>query len=126
METKLFIAFNISGTENVLVLLGLNDIFFSLLLIGLVFIFSKGELKLYRIEKKKIYKILNDAKPLILSSIILMVVPNLGNVLIGLSYGHESLAFYSIARNNVIKLILMVPASLKYIYISIYSRSKVH
>lgn len=119
--SKLFIVLNISKTENILVLLGLNEIFFSILLIVLVFIFSKGDLKFYRIEKKKIYKILNDAKPLILSSIVLMVVPNFGNVLLDLFYGHESLAFYYFARNNVIKLILMVPASLKYIYISIYS-----
>ena len=44
-----------------------------------------------------------------------------GNVLIDLSVGHATLAYYNLIKVNIISLITVIPSSLISIYIPLYS-----
>lgn len=104
----LFIIFNIKLFSNVLIYLGWIYIISSFLSCIFLLILSRGEFYFKKLNKKIVINFIKMTKPLIFSSIISVIVTNIGNIVLDISLGHEALAYFSIINNYIIDLLLLI------------------
>ncbi|MHA1272221.1 MAG: lipopolysaccharide biosynthesis protein [Promethearchaeota archaeon] len=118
----IILALNLSIIENPVLFLCYNNLFFDILLILIIVSLSKKEIKFYKPNLKYMRSYINDAKPLTLYSIILVISTYLGDVILDYSFGHETLAFFSIVNGYIIPVLLLISGSIITIYFSLFSK----
>lgn len=118
----LLIIINYASIANPLILLSQFYILSSILYLILVFILSKGEFQFKKINKEIMKKIFKATKPLILSSIVGVVVINIGNIILDVSYSHEELAYYYLIERQVITFLLLISIQILQIFLSYFPK----
>jgi len=118
---RIFLALNVNLFEDPLIILTLLSLVFSSIGLLIALIASKGEYILKSFNWDLMKKYLKDSKPLILSNIFGVIVINLGKVLLSLSYGYETLAYFNLIDTNIITFLLVFSGSIKTLSLSLYS-----
>ncbi len=114
----IYFIFNFEAFEIPLLFLGDIHIIVSLVQILFVFIVSKGELIISRINFDVLKILLKDTKPLILSTVISTSINSIGSILIDLSFGHEALAYYYFAQTYIIEILLLISVQFHQIFLT--------
>ncbi|GAB4321042.1 MAG: hypothetical protein Kow0069_25220 [Promethearchaeota archaeon] len=83
---------------------------------------GRGEYAFSRFRGKLAGQLLREAKPLIVGNVVGMLVTNLGNVLVDVSFGHEDFAYYYFVNTYVIQVLLGVSGAFTDIYVAHFSR----
>ncbi|MHA1781860.1 MAG: lipopolysaccharide biosynthesis protein, partial [Promethearchaeota archaeon] len=118
----MLLALNISIVENPVLFLCFNNLFFDILLILIIVPLSKKEIKYFKPNFDYIKNYIKDVKPLTFYSIILVISTYLGDIILDYSFGHETLAFFSVINGYIISILLLISGSIVTIYLSLFSK----
>jgi O-antigen/teichoic acid export membrane protein len=111
-----FIIINLEQIQNPLFFLGLIYIISSVFYVFFVIIISLREFHFKRLDKTIMKDYLKATKPLILLAVISVVITNIGNVLLDLSYSHEALAYFYLVQTYIINLFLIISAQISQLF----------
>jgi len=120
--STIYLALNISRIADPLLYLFLVGLIFNFLFVVFILFLAKNEFKINKFNKNLARRYITDAKPLILVSILTIIASNIGNIILDYSFGHESLAYFTIVNNNIIMVLLLISVSLNGIFLSLYSQ----
>ncbi|MHA1413857.1 MAG: hypothetical protein ACTSO4_14715 [Promethearchaeota archaeon] len=118
----LYLALNLATIPNPILFICISNLIFDALSLILVVVFSKNEFKINKPKKKLISLYLRDSKYLILSSIVMVISNNLGNILVDYFFGHETLAYFGLINTYIIPTLLLISGSFITIYTPLFSQ----
>lgn len=118
----IYLALNLSSINDPLLFLSIITLIFNSLLIIVIIIISKNDLKIVKPRKKFALSYLKDTKPLIISSILHVLGVNLGNLIIYYTLGEISLAYFNIINSYIIAILLLISGSIVDLYLVYYSQ----
>lgn len=119
---KVLIALNYSILENPLLFYVLTQLLFVVIKSCFSLLMAKGEFKIKKLKPNIMKKFLKDTKPLILVNIISVFYANFKNVLIDISFGHETLAYFNFVWAYLIHFLYMITGEIKPLYLSHFSK----
>ncbi len=101
--------------------LSISNLIFDICFFFIIFLFSLNEIERIRPKKVLITKYLIDIKPIIISSVILVITNNLGLLIIDYTFGHEALGYVSLTSNYIIPILLSISGSIITVYFTFFS-----
>jgi O-antigen/teichoic acid export membrane protein len=118
---KIVFALNINIFNDPLFVLTSISLIFTFITIIILLITAKGEYMFKKINTNLMKQYLRDTKPLIFMGIISHILQNLGNILLRISYGYETLAYYNFVSSYIISFLLLISGSIQTMNLSLYS-----
>ncbi|MBD3215550.1 MAG: hypothetical protein GF311_23270 [Candidatus Lokiarchaeota archaeon] len=119
---KIIIAINSDIITDILLYLCIFHLIIDIFTLYIIFKFSVNEFNLKKPKKKIAFSYIKDAKFLILISILTVIASYIGNLLLDLSLGHETLSYFSLVNYYLIPVLLMVSGSLASVYLPLFSQ----
>ncbi len=119
----LFIISNTDVSSTILINLGYLYIILSIINLVIILFLSKGEYQFKRIKKELLISFIKDTKPLMLSTVLSVVIGNIGKIILYISLGTEALAYYSFVQTIIVDF-LMTISSQVILLLSLYLPTK--
>ena len=118
----LYLVLNYSNFADPILFLCISYVIFEFLFLGIILFLSKNELKINKFDQDLAKGYLKDTRPIVLSSILLIICSNIGNIILNYSFGPKSLGYFYFINNYIIQILSFISSAFITLYLAIYSQ----
>ncbi len=115
--TIVYLALNLNLFKDPLLFLSVTHLFYNFLLFVLLILLSKKSVKIIKPRKDIAKSYYNDAKFLIIYSILLIVGSNIGNLIVFSSFGEETLGYFNLINTYFFSMLGVITLSLGEVFL---------